>query len=403
MGRLWVRSLALNLCGLGAGSLLLSIAQAEPVAENRRLQMAEAFAPILFQHERPFNRNFDSIVDFFFDGDRNLRNNGKTISQLSEEQELKIQEEPVLYFSVIESRSHFYLNYVVYHAYDSKDWDHAHDTENILVVVDKLSLKQVAVISNAHGFPMIYSDDLILQDRWRSKINRSARRIREFLEAIDLDSGKMHRLGDLESVVPESDQVGQHSLFFIASGTHAIYKLNSSILLMQQLPGSLYFPRSCLGCTPKVAEISKSSRQISVRSYQLVDLDLLILSGELGLVDKGEPKLSSPIYRLRKMPGYLPPGDGELEPSANLFYEAHFKTPFPLADPAQVHLFLDSEEGRDTSKISASYVENIFVERKWPAVLTSQRQSPVRNKAKSSPIFLTGGLMDFANRFFRDN
>jgi hypothetical protein len=107
----------------------------------------------------------DFPVDLFFDGTNDLRDNDENIFKLDQTQIKQQTSRPTIHYSVIESTTHYYITYIVYHAVDFKAFGHAHDLENVWTVVEKKKSgpdELIAHITNVHGFPMIYSPPIDL-------------------------------------------------------------------------------------------------------------------------------------------------------------------------------------------------------------------------------------------------
>ena len=93
-----------------------------------RDQVARRWAPTLFQETRDSAR--DQIAALDFDGDWDASNNAAHIGQFP----LRA----VLYYSVVETATHWFVQYMPYHPIDYKlTTGHAHDTESVLLVVAK--------------------------------------------------------------------------------------------------------------------------------------------------------------------------------------------------------------------------------------------------------------------------
>lgn len=342
-------------------------------ADARRMEIASAWAPTIFhdeareftQMETGFNP-VDTPVGFFFDGNKDVRDNGSSIFRLTTEQEEKAIEDLPIYFSLVETRTHYYLNYVVYHAIDTNRVGHVHDTENIFLILQKEENgpgKLVAAITNAHGFPMIYSEDPSLSKAWLARTHLSAEK--DFLPLIDRFSKNHHEMGEPEWI---SRGDSQSLKVFVSSQSHAIYKFNTDAWLQQEMGGVAYYPKSCGDCEARlVLQPLKGVREI--RSYALVDLDQMLEKAfsardevqEVFLAKTKRAKLKNDIYRERLVPGYLAAGFEETEAKANLFFRTSLKTDYPLSDPISFHRFLAGDDGKNISTI---YFYNPYLEAK---------------------------------------
>jgi hypothetical protein len=97
-------------------------------AAARRRAVAERFAPTLFQEVRDPRR--DAITAFDFDGDWDGRNNAAHV--------VAFTPRAVVYYTVVETATHWFVQYMPYHAVDYKRVNgHSHDSESILLVVRK--------------------------------------------------------------------------------------------------------------------------------------------------------------------------------------------------------------------------------------------------------------------------
>jgi hypothetical protein len=109
----------------------LSAALAPVVALDdaaRRRAVAERFAPTLYQET--FDRARDLVGAFDFDGDWRGGNNAANVGRFAQP--------AVVYYTVLETATHWFVHYLPYHAVDYKRiGGHPHDTETILAVVRK--------------------------------------------------------------------------------------------------------------------------------------------------------------------------------------------------------------------------------------------------------------------------
>lgn len=338
--------------------------------QSKRMAIAEAWAPTLFhdsavefvQTETGFNP-VDSLVSVFYDGNEDLRDNGENLFRLSVARSEELKNSTPVYFSVIESESHYYINYIFYHAIDAGAEGHVHDTENLLTIVQKDNSvygRLTMTISNAHGFGMIYGPSAEMADRWRSQIPFESSR--NFLPYLDRYS-KDHNQGTIEFIQrPHS----QSFKAFIVSKTHAVYKFSTDAWSqMAGKNGVIYFPRSCVECADDILKYRDSAR-----AYSLVDWDVLFQNkmneANLGKRDEFFKMFSSletePLrrfnYKARALPSYLAAGFEEEQPRANLFYRSSFHTGIDIVDPAVIHRYLDPND----VLISQRYLFNPYVD-----------------------------------------
>jgi hypothetical protein len=357
--------------------LMASRLAADPRHENIALE----WAPVIFHHESheylARDSGFhpvDSLVDFFFDGNKDLTDNGLNIYRLSEAQEAELVKKPVIYYSVTESRSHFYITYILYHALDVKDFSHTHDTESISLFLRKeteglVSLE--AAISNAHGYPMIYSLDADRQKHWRSRVNVD--RMMPVLHALDRYSQSLHE-ARAWSLSKRPRSLSPH--FFVTSGTHAIYKFEPTQWNQQGLRGVKYYPEWCSDCRQLWVNGKRVNGIRDSRAYRLENLDRVISSGDLKLVAR-KPQGAK---------AYLPAPSNE-PVKVNLFYVSQYRTPFALSDPAKMHRFF--EEGlRSLQSISTHYLYRFspFAPSTSKPLISQSGPSGVRSIFWSEPL-----------------
>lgn len=377
----------------------------------KRRALAEAWAPVIYQEieptewlSRPGFSASDQIVDFFFDQNLNLRDSANSIYSLSHEQMEKLNRGTTLYYSVLETRSHFYLNYTVYHAVDLNGFKHANDTENIWMVVEKDGSelgKFVVMVTNAHGYPMIYALDAHVQSKWREQIRMSFGQ--KFLPYLDVNSVAHHEESPLEFV---QRQESTSLKVFSARRSHALYKFRQEAYAQTLTRpanhvaprGIFYFSKSCMECFSDLS-LRSAERRIP---YELVELEGVVakmihlqknLNGSSGLEmaarsrvesnfpvvfseeedepASGEDEGSSGEGPLEEeevwnagfqmtpsqWPRALAAGVGESRAAASLFHTVSFKTPYKLRDPASVHQFLAGSSFR----ISKDYLWNPYL------------------------------------------
>lgn len=325
-------------------------------------KVAEQWAPIYYKDFSPeFSSSLDRFnpidhpVSLFFDGNQDIRDNAKNILRLTKQQKKMLIANTPVYFSVVESETHFYLNYVLYHAVDANVRIHAHDTENVFMIISKANNELEALITNAHGYPMIYSDDVARQVRWRSRFDHRA--VYEINKKLDLYSEDHHGSGSPLEYVYEIGS--KRPKLFVSRKSHAIYRY--SRYAWRQ--GGIYFPRSCNNCGAKSLWPNSQDRLFS---YQLINWESFYdsIENKKLVFDWGKEKEAS------LLPTYLLAGLGEEESKVNLFYSVHFKTPYSLADPARLHSYLDGQSG----KISFRYIYNPYLKKRVIGSVQSPRR-----------------------------
>ncbi|MBN8554383.1 MAG: hypothetical protein J0L93_02970 [Deltaproteobacteria bacterium] len=347
-----------------------SNAQIRALNEADSLRLAKAWAPILYHDVDATYRNpetgfipADEILKIDFDGNEDLRDNGANVFQLSTDRQKHLIQNPALYFSIVETESHYYLNYMVYHALDTNAWWHTHDTENFWVVVQKDHSpygKFIAAISNAHGYGMIYSDNPQRQRQWRNNLIQDYKIY--FLPLLDEFSWK-HNLDRYKPEFVERKSGSKAMKLFVTARSHALYKFNTQAWMNR---GPVYLPEDCDDCDSDIE--NASVKQKDIRHYELVNWDQLMTnlrkrsSENIFASNLMSPSVLTNGYRLVKnLPHYFAPPTNQEKPTANLFYETSFKTPMALLDPVALHTSLASAE--EQHSISSVYLHNVYLAR----------------------------------------
>jgi len=147
------------------------------MASSRAEKLAKEYAPILIQTVNPIWYPADQIASADFSGSiRNVSTNPRRLEALDPEKRAAIR--PKIYYSVVETSTHIFIIYAVYHIVDwynrydrlnllgllrARIESHMHDMEGALLVVTKPSAGRVdAVISLAHNNFYMYTDPLQL-------------------------------------------------------------------------------------------------------------------------------------------------------------------------------------------------------------------------------------------------
>ncbi len=340
--------------------------------QENRFNLAQAWAPVLFQDESPeftqsttsFNP-VDSIVALFFDGNEDLRDNGQTVFRLADDQALEALTKPVIYFSVLESESHFYINYMIYHALDAGPKGHAHDTENIWMILEKDGSpygRLLMQVTNAHGYPMIYGPQL--EEQWKWRLRSGNKPLKRFLPYLDRYSQEHHDNGAVE-YVNRGDS--QSMKVFVATKSHAIYKFNSKAWASSDIAGRIYYPETCRECAD---DVFKYRGQLT--AYRLADWDSW-MQEKMNAVKNGDIeadyflKIFAPFkpersvatagYKIRSIPRAFVPGFGEERPAATIYYDSSLGTPYDLVLPASVHRYFVNQKW----SLSSRYVYNPYL------------------------------------------
>ncbi|MDB5037918.1 MAG: hypothetical protein JWQ35_1446 [Bacteriovoracaceae bacterium] len=371
-----------------------------------RYRLAQAWAPTAFhdtaseftQPETGFNP-IDNLVGIFYDGNKDLRDNCENLFRLNVSQIEETKHNTPVYFSVIETESHFYLNYMFYHAVDAGAESHVHDTENVWVIVEKDGSpfgKLVMELTNAHGFGMIYGPDRALQQTWRSHLPDDSGR--KFLEYLDRYSKDHNEKGEAEYIQREHSQSFK---IFIASKSHAIYKFNDETWRESERgSGIIFVPAACDECIQ-----SAFSYQNDIRPYSLVDWDAFTETNLItAQLDEGQKEAFFKIftdletdadfkndsYRQRQLPSFLAAGNREDESQANLFYRTSLHSPYDLQDPVKTHEFF----AQTRTGISQKYLFNTYLDEKKAKPMDPRIASWVQPFRRASIFTLVSELWE---------
>ena len=148
----------LRLILLAALALAGAAARAEPEApaHDRWIGLARAYAPILYHAVHPVHGRQDLPTRVDFDGDMRGDNNWENFD--------RFELPPTVYYAVLESASHYFITYHLYHP---RDWwwlriglhlTHENDGENMQVVIDKASGRVVLLFTQAHYSGGVYAN-----------------------------------------------------------------------------------------------------------------------------------------------------------------------------------------------------------------------------------------------------
>ncbi len=128
----------------------------QPPAAGPLHDIAESFAPFIFHATDPTGGRQDLITNVDFDGDLIGDNNWENFD--------RHQLIPTVYYSVLETKTHFFITYHLFHP---RDWTrftlwlndtHENDGENLQVVVRRLDLRVVLLFTQAHFEGHLYTD-----------------------------------------------------------------------------------------------------------------------------------------------------------------------------------------------------------------------------------------------------
>jgi len=109
-------------------------------------KIAYRWAPIHYQHVNLDNPKRDMLCAVNFDGNWNTKNNQRNMK--------KFDLIPVVYYSVAETKTHYFILYSFYHA---DDFSHHNDLEGCLIIVQKKKNILLGMITVAHHDFFSYS------------------------------------------------------------------------------------------------------------------------------------------------------------------------------------------------------------------------------------------------------
>lgn len=361
-----MRSGGLKLSLALAFSFLLSDTAVNAGSDNSlpafsRDEVARAWAPSFYQD---FSEEFtdpdtgfnpvDHPLSLFFDGNEDLRDNALHAFRLTQGQIVEALREIPVYYSVIETRTHFYLNYFTYHAVDMNPGGHAHDTENVWLIVKKTKNpvgELVMVVTNAHGYPMFYSPNAKRTWRWESQLSFGLPA--KVLPFLDRYSGE-HRKGPVHFV--ENQWSAKSLKLFVSTKSHAIYKLNEEAWRSGPSSGAVYVEESCESC---FTEALQDNAPAPVYRYKLSRWEKKFFRS---LKSSSVDQIFDHGSKQAGFPRYLVAGIGEARARVNLFIWTGFKTPFFLSDPARMHAFFEA----NSEGIDMDYLYNPYLREKRP-------------------------------------
>ena len=202
-------------------SLLVAIKAygGEPPFYNK---LAERYAPVIFQSTTSkdvVDHRADYLVRFNFDGDWNLANNAEHFAQG------KGYFDAAVYYTVLETQTHYFLVYMFYHAVDIKNYPfygdrgHPHDLEGITLIVEKDGSKfgkLKLVQCRAHSYLIDYGVESELENEIQRKGDNPKLQLHVWAEP---RTATNHDRRKPLWFIDES-----HVAIFINSGSHSVYK-----------------------------------------------------------------------------------------------------------------------------------------------------------------------------------
>jgi hypothetical protein len=154
----------LNVACSGGGPLLeptASMIAREPVTDDM-LDVARRYAPVLYHETATNGWRQDIPGNIDFDGDLQGNNNWENFS--------KFRLTPTVYYTVVESETHYFIAYHVFHP---RDWSwirlgvqdiHENDGENLQVVVRKEDGRVKLLFTQAHFKGRIHREFVTIDD-----------------------------------------------------------------------------------------------------------------------------------------------------------------------------------------------------------------------------------------------
>lgn len=179
----------------------------------------------------------DALVSPFFHGD-DFTTNGEAIFQTKTNPRTGlivsayplIAQVPAL---LIETKTHYYISYILYHAYDTKsDPPHSQDGEELWEVIRKVPGGAILgvleyFVTNAHGYPEIYSPVHAFQEwlRWNFLKRLPTKKQAVMGNLFVKDRFALaHHSGDPEFIKGQNGEM--HPILFSCAGSHSTYKGN---------------------------------------------------------------------------------------------------------------------------------------------------------------------------------
>ncbi|MEZ6184765.1 MAG: hypothetical protein R3F62_07125 [Planctomycetota bacterium] len=126
-----------------------------PVATDQHLELARRYAPWIYHEVHPTCGRQDLPTRADFDGDLWGGNNWEHLADYALP--------PVVYYAALESETHWFLSYHLFHP---RDWSylrvgfnetHENDGENLQVVVEKASGRVLLLFTQAHFFGRLHA------------------------------------------------------------------------------------------------------------------------------------------------------------------------------------------------------------------------------------------------------
>ncbi len=182
---------------------------ATPLLVDRHLELARRYAPFVYHEIHPTKGRQDLPTRVDFDGDFRGDNNWENFERYSLP--------PTLYYAVVETESHWFVTYHIFHP---RDWSwirigvhltHENDGENLQVVVDKASGDVVLLFTQAHYWGRVHAPA-------STGFGSGSEPLRDTLVLVD-DAGR-------------PDNSGRHAAVYVEAYGHGIYALADSDVVL---------------------------------------------------------------------------------------------------------------------------------------------------------------------------
>lgn len=366
-------------------------------AEQKSLyrSLAETWAPLLFADSSETMDPADAIVSPYFDGDEDWSNNPNNIRATQKDENgkerAKFNLKSQLLFSLIETKTHYYISYTKYNAIDSGPGSHGQDSEVIWTVVKKEDQQPVGklefVVTNAHGFAKIYAPDEDFEKQLRrahkNQVTMKNWLIGEQIYSVDKLAAAHHSFGRSEFLKSETGEARGLKVFVCREG-HALYKCNTDKWEAGYGKGYVYacVPQGKEGAVECYPMRPQNERLVG---YSLINQDELLIGlyprNEAALSDSEKSELQSKRSKLFEgsqntqfsaevldgkiklrveLPSEIVRGTNDTSAEANTSNVWRMKiSGVNLAVPHLIHRMLDPE---NSASISDEYIFNPYIE-----------------------------------------
>lgn len=251
---------------------------------SQQLEVVNKYAPIVFQNtnKKANPEAWDFLTSFDFDGDMRANNNEENLRSK------KYQLPATMYYSLIESNTHYFITYSLYHPLD---WDtlpavipytwHENDMENIQVVVRKqnndLVEKVVMMATQAHLDTELCTEiDSVIKSSGIKTVNDK----------------------NLVLLTDNLEPNGTHPAIFTESGGHGIHNIKAvSEKFSQMLPPKIKEGFTFIPSKDNTGEIYSANQ--SKYNYQLKSTYDTLWSYYVNKANIGKDKLVSGAFNYK--------------------------------------------------------------------------------------------------------